>query len=33
MGFAKGSLDNAAIVVKDDVILNNENLRNKKRIC
>ena len=30
MGFAKGgSLDNA-IVVKDDVILNNENLRNKK---
>ena len=30
MGFAKGgSLDNA-IVVKDDVVLNNENLRNKK---
>ncbi len=30
MGFAKGgSLDNA-IVVKDNVILNNENLRNKK---
>ena len=25
----KGSLDNA-IVVKDDVVLNNENLRNKK---